>query len=348
MKFALTLYMERFSQDEAMTDAAARALELVRIADEGGFDAVFTAEHHTVELTISPNPFVTLAHWAAHTSNVRLGTAVVSAPYWHPIRLAGETALADVLSDGRMELGLGSGAYQYEFDRMGGGLERSKGGAYLREIVPAVKRLWTGDYEHKGELWSFPSATAVPKPLQQPHPPVWIAARDPHTFDFAIDNGCDVMTTALHKPFSEVESLKERFDAAVAMHPGTRRPRLMTQRRVCVYDDTDQWPVPVDAVLRYGRHFETLMQNLGGVHDGFAEPAALETISNREDYRPEALRENLIFGTPDEVITKLRMYEKLGFDYFTYGATFGLPHDVARRSLELFVSDVIPAFRDAS
>jgi alkanesulfonate monooxygenase SsuD/methylene tetrahydromethanopterin reductase-like flavin-dependent oxidoreductase (luciferase family) len=347
MKFALTLYMERFSDEDSMADVAARALELVRIADAGGFDIVFTAEHHTVELTISPNPFVTLANWAAHTETVRLGTGVVSAPYWHPIRLAGEAAMADVLSGGRIELGLGSGSYQYEFDRMGGGIERSEGGAYLRELVPAIRQLWAGDYAHDGERWSFPTATAVPKPLQVPHPPIWVAARDPHTFDFAVANGCDVMTTALHKPFAEVESLKERFDTAVANHPDVPRPRLMTQRRVCVYDDPEQAGVAVEAVLRYGRHFETLMQNIGGVHNGFAEPAALETISNRDDYRPDALHDNLVFGTPDEIITKLRMYEKLGFDYFSYGATFGLPHEVARRSLELFVTEVLPAFRDA-
>lgn len=346
MKFALTLYLERFSTADAMSDVAARTLDLVRIADQGGFDMIATAEHHTVELTVAPNPFVTLAYWAAHTEHARLGTAVVSAPYWHPIRLAGEAGLADLLSGGRLELGLGSGSYQYEFDRMAGGLRREQGGAYLRELVPALKELWAGDYAHHGQLWSFPTATSVPKPTQRPHPPLWVAARDPRTFDFAVGAGCDIMATPLHKPFAEVESLKERFEAAVANHPEQPRPRLLMQRRVCVYDKPDLWKLPVDAVTNYGRHFETLMQNIGGVSNGFPHPAPLESISNREDYRPEALRENLIFGTPDEVINKLRMYQKLGIDYFSYGASFGLPYEVARRSLELFVSEVLPAFRE--
>ena len=344
MKFALTLYMERFSETDSMRDVADRTLELVQIADAGGFDAVFTAEHHTVEFTISPNPFVTLAHWAAHTNRVRLGTAVVSAPYWHPIRLAGEAAMVDILSDGRLEVGLGRGSYQYEFDRMGAGMAQENGGDYLRELIPALQKLWVGDYAHSGELWTFPTATSVPKPLQQPHPPLWIAARDPNTFEFAVRNGCNIMATPLHKPFSEAVTLKERFDAAIAGYPDAPRPQLLMQRRVCVYDEPGQWRVPVDAVLNFGRRFETLMQNLGGVRNGFPEAAPLEAISNRGDYQPEALRENLIFGTPDEVIEKLRMYEKLGIDYFSYGASFGLPHEVARRSLELFVEQVLPAF----
>jgi len=118
MKFAVSLSMERFSPNDTMNDAVANILALARIADEGGFETLWTAEHHTIECTISPNPFITLTWLAQHTENIRLGTATLVAPYWSPIRLAGEAALCDHLTDGRLEFGIARGAYQYEFDRM--------------------------------------------------------------------------------------------------------------------------------------------------------------------------------------------------------------------------------------
>uniref|UniRef100_UPI0011784379 LLM class flavin-dependent oxidoreductase n=1 Tax=Brachyspira hyodysenteriae TaxID=159 RepID=UPI0011784379 len=92
--------------------------------------------------------FQVLVYWGSHTKTIRLGTAVAVAPYWHPIRLAGEAALADVLTGGRIELGIGRGAYQHEFDRMAGGMIQQKGGAYMREMLPAIFKLWQGDYAH--------------------------------------------------------------------------------------------------------------------------------------------------------------------------------------------------------
>lgn len=170
MKFTLSINMERTSPAVDMRDVARHTLEMAQMAEVGGFDIVWVGEHYTIEPTISPAPFQLLAHLAAHTSTVRLGTACVVAPYWHPIKLAGEAAMFDLLSGGRLELGIGRGAYQWEFDRLAGGIPQQRGVAYMKELLPALKGLWQGDYEHKGEYWSFPTATSVPKPLQKPHP----------------------------------------------------------------------------------------------------------------------------------------------------------------------------------
>ena len=137
-----------------------------------------------LEMTIAPNPFQILTWWGAHTNKIRLGTGVVAAPYWHPIRLAGEAAFTDLITGGRLEFGIGSGAYQREFDRMKPGLKQTDGWRYMQELLPAVKQLWKGDYEHKGEYWEFPTSTSVPKPIQTPHPPIWMAARSPITYDY--------------------------------------------------------------------------------------------------------------------------------------------------------------------
>lgn len=344
MKFSIAVNLERFDSSQDMRQVARDALELVQLAEAGGFEIAWAAEHHTVELTAGPNPFTILTHWAAHTTRIRLGTAVVVAPYWHPIRVAGEAALFDLFSDGRLELGLGRGAFQYEFDRMARGIDQRQGGQYLREMLPVVRALWQGDIEHHGEIWQFPRATSVPKPLQTPGPPVWVAARDPDTFAWAMASGANIMATPLSRPHAEVAILGQRFAETLAGLPGIRRPRFLMLRRACVYASPDDWAMPVEVSSTYARHFENLFRNIGQVCNGFPEPADMAQVASRGEYQPETIRDSMVFGTPDEVVAKLKQYEAAGVDQFCYGASFGLPHAVARRSLELFIADVMPHF----
>jgi alkanesulfonate monooxygenase SsuD/methylene tetrahydromethanopterin reductase-like flavin-dependent oxidoreductase (luciferase family) len=346
MRFAIAVNLLRRGPDQPMAQVAEEALEVVMAAERLGFEVAWAAEHHGIEHTIGANPLTLLMHWGAHTRRIRLGTAVLVAPYWHPLRLAGETALVDVLTGGRLEVGFGRGAFQYEFDRMAGGMAQERGGAYLRELVPAVKRLWAGDYAHEGELWRFPRATAVPKPLQRPHPPLWVAARDPDTYDFALREGLDVMATPLSKPDAEVENLAGKLAAVVARHPGRARPRFMVLRTTCVYDAPDGWREPVEVAREHLRVFDGLFFNAAGVVEGFPTPTTAEDYATRGGLSPEAVREHLMFGTPDEVAARLRHYEALGVDLYCYGASFGLPREMALRSLTLFAEAVMPRFAE--
>ncbi|OWU79138.1 LLM class flavin-dependent oxidoreductase [Phaeobacter sp. 22II1-1F12B] len=343
MRFSIAVNMGRLDPTTDMRQIADEALELVKIADQGGFDIVWTAEHHTIELTVSPNPFQLLSHWGAHTKNIRLGTAVVAAPYWNPIRLAGEAALCDILTDGRLELGLGRGAYQYEFDRMAGGMPQQEGGKHLREIIPVVKALWAGEYAHEGELWNFPATTSVPKPLQK-SVPMWIAARDENTFQFAADNGCNIMSTALRKPFAEVVDLQRKFDAVTKDLPKGQLQHA-TLRSTCLFEDKAGEDTAYESVINYGRAFENLFKGTGEVKDGYPEAVDFETVANRDEYDRESLLENMMLGSPEQVIEKLERYKAAGVDQFIYGASFFVPHQNARRSLELFCDKVIPHFR---
>ena len=107
------------------SEVARHVTEMVQIAEEAGFHIVWSAEHHGIEMTIAPDAFQILTWLAAHTSRIRLGTAVVVSPYAHPVRVAGQAALLDVYSDGRLGLGLGPGASQWEMGRMKPGLKQS-------------------------------------------------------------------------------------------------------------------------------------------------------------------------------------------------------------------------------
>ncbi|MEX0302505.1 MAG: LLM class flavin-dependent oxidoreductase [Leisingera sp.] len=344
MKFQLAINMERLDPSLDMKAVRDHTLDMVKMADEGGFEIVWAAEHHAMEMTIAPNPFQLLTWWGEHTSRIRLGTACAVAAYWDPIRLAGEAAMTDLLTDGRLEFGIGSGAYQREFDRMHPGLKQSDAWRYMQEMLPAVRALWQGDYAHDGEYWSFPTSTSVPKPLQK-QVPVWVAARAPVTYDYAVQNGCDVMSWPLTRPMSEAELYMQRLEDAVAAHPGKRRPRMAMMRHTAVYDGAEGHDAALTAARRQLGQFENLFKNLGDVENGFAKQIPLESLENRAEYDADMLTDNLMFGTPEQVTEKLRKYEALKVDSFIYYASLGLGHKEQKHSLELFCDKVMPNFR---
>lgn len=343
MKFHLAINMERIDDTLSMKDVARHTLEMVQMADQGGFRIAWAAEHHALEMTIAPNPFSILTWWAEHTNDIRLGTAVIAAPYWHPIRAAGEAAFVDLISGGRLEFGIGSGAYQREFDRMRPGLKQTDAWRYMQEMLPVIRALWQGDYAHEGEHWSFPASTSVPKPVQK-EVPVWVAARAPITYDYAVRHGCNIQSWPLTRDMGEAEAYMGRLNEAVANNPGAKRPVMAMMRHTALYDRKEDWMVPVRAAQRQLSQFENLFKNMGDVANGFPKAIPFDQLGNRAEYDPEMLRRNLMFGTPDEVIAKLKQYEAIGVDEFIYYASLGLGLKEQKRSLELFCKEVIPAF----
>ncbi|MBN8630999.1 MAG: LLM class flavin-dependent oxidoreductase [Rhodobacterales bacterium] len=343
MKFHLAINMERIDDTLDMKDVAKHTLEMVQMADQGGFRIAWAAEHHALEMTIAPNPFSILTWWAGHTNDIRLGTAVIAAPYWHPIKAAGEAAFVDLISGGRLEFGIGSGAYQREFDRMRPGLKQTDAWRYMQEMLPVIRKLWQGDYAHEGEHWSFPASTSVPKPLQK-EVPVWVAARAPITYDYAVKQGCNIQSWPLTRDMGEAQAYMDRLNEAVANNPGSKRPTMAMMRHTALYDRKEDWMVPVRAAQRQLSQFENLFKNMGDVENGFPKSIPFDQLGNRAEYDPEMLSRNLMFGTPDEVIAKLKAYEAIGVDEFIYYASLGLGLKEQKRSMELFCKEVIPAF----
>ena len=344
MKFQIAINLERMDDSLDMRQVARHTVEMVQMADRANFTTVWAAEHHAMEMTIAPNPFQLLTWWGENTDRIRLGTAVAVAAYWHPIRLAGEAAMTDLLTGGRLEFGIGSGAYQREFDRMHPGLKQSDAWRYMQEMLPALRALWAGDYAHDGQFWSFPKATSVPKPLQK-DVPIWIAARAPISYDFAVKNDCNIMAWPLTRPMSEAEAYMQRLQDALEAHPGARRPVMAMMRHTAVYEKPEDRDVPMAAARRQLGQFENLFKNLDDVVNGFPRPVSFESLENRDEYDPEMLAENLMFGTPEQVIAKLKRYEALGVDEFIYYASMGLGQKEQKRSLEMFCNEVMPAFQ---
>ncbi|OEC37401.1 Flavin-dependent oxidoreductase, luciferase family (includes alkanesulfonate monooxygenase SsuD and methylene tetrahydromethanopterin reductase) [Pseudomonas cuatrocienegasensis] len=346
MKFSLFVHMERYDEHSSHRQLFEDLCELTLLAEAGGFSTVWIGEHHAMDYTISPSPMPLLAYLAARTQTIRLGAGTIIAPFWHPIRVAGECALLDVISNGRMEVGLARGAYQYEFDRMAGGIPASSGGQHLREMVPVVKALWQGDCAHDGDIWKFPTATSSPRPIQHPHPPMWIAARDPDSHDFAVKHGCNVMVTPLMKGDEEVLDLKNKFDTALANHPEVPRPQLMVLRHTHVHSpqEPDGWKVGAEAISHFYRTFDAWFGNKQTPVNGLLPASPLEKFKDRPEFELQNIRKNTMIGTPAEVIARIRHYQELGVDEFSFWADNSLPHAEKKKSLQLFIEQVMPAF----
>ncbi len=344
MKFSLFVHMERVSADEPQQRLYEEMLELCQIADENGMHAIWTGEHHGMDFTIAPNPFLNLVDLARRTKNVRLGTGNVVAPFWHPIKLAGEAAMADIIMDGRLDLGIARGAYTFEYDRMSPGLDAWTAGQKMRELIPAIKGLWAGDYEHNGEHWQFPKTTSAPKPVQQPFPPIWVAARDPNSHDFAVANGCNVQVTPLHMGDEEVVSLMERFNAACGAHPEVPRPKIMVLRHTYVAESEADAQQGAEELNLFYNYFGAWFLNKRPISQGLIQTLTPEEVAAHPFYSAAAMRKNNIVGEAPEVIARVKSYEAMGYDEFSLWIDSGMSFARKKASLTRFVQDVMPAF----
>ena len=123
MKISLFAHMERTDGSVSHDVLYSNFLELCQMADRGGFCAIWVGEHHGMDFTIAPNPFSQICDLANKTENVRLGTATVVAPFWHPIKLVGEISMVDIITQGKLDICLSRGAYEFEYQRLSPGLD---------------------------------------------------------------------------------------------------------------------------------------------------------------------------------------------------------------------------------
>jgi alkanesulfonate monooxygenase SsuD/methylene tetrahydromethanopterin reductase-like flavin-dependent oxidoreductase (luciferase family) len=344
MKFSLFAHMERVAAEQTQAKLYDDFIALCMMADEGAMRAIWAGEHHGMDFTMAPNPFITIADLARRTKHVRLGTGTVVAPYWHPIKLAGEAAMTDIISGGRLELGLARGAYSFEYERLVPGMDATQAGQRLREMVPAIKKLWQGDYAHDGAFHQFPSTTSAPRPLQQPGPPIWVAARDPSSHEFAIANGCNVQVTPLWLGDEEIHTLKQRFDAARAVSDTTAAPKIMLLQHAYVGSTAAEVEASARALSRFYCYFDAWFKNERPIKQGLIKALSDDEVASNEMYSPATMVNNLAIGTAQQVIDRLKRYEDLGFDEYAYWMDSGMSAEQKRASLARFIDEVMPAF----
>ena len=343
MKFSLFAHMERLTADQEHTVLHEQFIELCKIADEGGMRAIWTGEHHGMEFTIAPNPFISITDIARHTRHVKLGTGTVIAPFWHPIKLAGEAAMTDLVTGGRLELGIARGAYSYEYERLMPGLDAWEAGQRMRESTVLLRQLWAGDCQHEGEFYQFPTTSSAPKPVQVGGPPIWIAARDPSSHEYAVHNGFNVQVTPLWQGIEEISTLMSRFNEACESYSGPR-PKIMLLHHTYVASDQNDTDVAAKELSRFYNYFGAWFQNKRNVSQGHLEPLTDKELADNQLMAAENMQRDLTIGTSAEVIDRIKRYEDLGFDEYSFWIDSGMSFDRKRASLRRFIEEVMPAF----
>lgn len=327
-------------------DVHARVTSEIVEADRLGYDTAWIAEHHfSNTYGILPDPFSYMGYLSAKTERIRLGTAVMTVPLYNPVRIAENTAFVDILSGGRITLGLGSGYRPYEFEGFGVPFDERRD--IQEEAIPLILDAMHGKpLEHKGKYFTTQVAgdyELFPASVQRPHPPLYMAGGTERSIGFAADHGFGLMLSTLPSAESlagQIEFYRARVKAA---------PTPWNENPVCGEVDIARWVYVAesdeqaradseDGILRHLAHF--MGKSTAGYLGSVSEKGA-DTL-NYDDL----LETTLLHGSPETVTQKLRALadttglSSLMLHYPPYYGT-----EKARTSLRLFAEKVMPQFR---
>jgi alkanesulfonate monooxygenase SsuD/methylene tetrahydromethanopterin reductase-like flavin-dependent oxidoreductase (luciferase family) len=307
MKFGV---LQFFSWPERRVDLAtvyARALQRIEIMDHSAYDAVWLAEHHFSSFSVCPSVHMVGMLAAARTTRLRIGTAVSLAPFYHPLRLAEEVALLDVLSGGRVNWGAGRGFARVEFEAFGVPPEEST--SRFRETVEIVLKAWTEErLDFAGEHFRFEAVEVLPKPAQRPHPPVWMAASSESAIEWAAGRGFSILMDP-HSSAVEIGRKRRLYSQRLAAAGFTEKGRdIPVARLVAIADDTQK----AAAVARSGAEW-IVNSYLGAQHRPVMQsnftPQGVDPVQRYLD-------QVILHGTPEAVTEQIqRLRDEIDLDY---------------------------------
>jgi alkanesulfonate monooxygenase SsuD/methylene tetrahydromethanopterin reductase-like flavin-dependent oxidoreductase (luciferase family) len=356
MEFGIFIqtYVPAFERDKdplAEHKALMRDLELVQAADKAGFKYVWVTEHHFLDeySHLSANDAV-LGYLAHATERIHLGSGIFNPlpQVNHPAKVAERVAMLDHLSDGRHEFGTGRGAGSHEilgFLYHDGITDTSQTKEIWEDVIGEFAKMWTQDeYEgYEGKYWSLPPRKILPKPLHQPHPPMWYAAGNTTSYAMAARRGLGVLGFSVGG-FDELGPVVEAYKSEI----GNAEPvgayvndNIMVTTGAFVGETEEEARAQM-----FGGSFTYLQSNVYRYHDTFPHPPEIpywpELIPDpTEDMIPFLTAGGLICGTPDHAIEQCRRWESLGADQLVFGLGSS-KHEDSLRMIELMGKHVIP------
>jgi probable F420-dependent oxidoreductase len=328
------------------------AMEQVLWAEQLGFDSVWITEHHFTRHGIVSATLSVLAYLAGVTSSIRLGTAVTVLPFHNPIQLAEEAATVDLLSNGRLDLGIGRGYQWGEFHRLNIPMEEAD--RRFEEAMEVITRAWASKepFEYQGEFWTFNDMTVHPRPVQSPHPPVWVAASSPASMDRVAHHNWNLLI-GQGESFQRVGEQVQYFQTALGEAGFDYRPDRVTVARA-MYTTSSPEQARRDAEVPF-MWFKQTGQEVSAPPDRRAEllPENFREYrrrftSNASSNYEEMVENITLFGAPDQVAEKIERLRQSGVEnlilFVNYG---GIEDKKVLDSLELFAGEVMPQFKDS-
>ena len=353
MRFG-TYYFLQAPPGRSAEAIVADEVEQMVLSERLGFDSVWLTEHHYADYGISSAPSVLLATVAARTERVKLGMAVWVLPFHHPLRIAEETATLDILSRGRLIVGLGRGNRPQEF--LGHNVNQDESRSRMEEGVAVLRKAWTEErVTFHGRHWQFDEIPVYPKPLTKPHPPLAFAVSSPQSLEWAGTNGFPILSSGLTTPLESLQKQRATYTAALhaAGHPESTIENLLGQWIVSkhVYvaptdedaraeaEGPEKWYL--DAFARSIRP-----TGLSGISEAVRQQATAAADRAASHRWEELVEDRLFIGSPATVRRKIEQLREIGVGEMICWMSFGgLPPEKVRRSMELFATEVIPAFR---
>jgi alkanesulfonate monooxygenase SsuD/methylene tetrahydromethanopterin reductase-like flavin-dependent oxidoreductase (luciferase family) len=305
----------------------ARALDRIAIMDRAGYDAVWLAEHHFSSFSVCPSVHLMGTMAAARTRRLRIGTGVSLAPFYHPLRLAEEVALLDVLSGGRVNWGAGRGFARVEFENFGVPPDEST--SRFHEAVEIVLRAWSDErLSFAGKHFRFDGVEVLPKPLQKPRPPVWMAATSEASIDWAAGQGFSILMDP-HSAHADLGRKRRYYAERLAASGHSIAGRDLPMARLVALGDS---AAEAEAVARRGAEW-IVNSYFGAQHNpvGITDPTAPGADPVRR-----YLDGVILHGTADSVLDGiLRLREEIGLDYL-------LAAPLSHRSFMLLTEQILP------
>ena len=342
------------SEYEAYHNVIAQAVR----GDELGFSHFWTVEHHFLsEFSHCSAPEVLYGAVAAKTTRIKIGHGVrlLPFPYNHPIRVAEMGAALDIICDGRMEFGTGRSSTRDELE--GFGIEPLATRELWQEALDVVIGAWTTDvFEWKGKYFTVPPRRVHPKPIQQPHPPIWMATSSPQGHEVAGRAGLGLLSFTIGVPPDELafrialyrNALKEAQPVAKFIN---NRAAAFTMVH-CAETNAEARKNAEASVLWYFKRSVELIGSLAAWQEGkelgsYEYTRVLKDL-NLEGFNFDLLDEMdaIIVGDPQKCIQKAKRYQQAGCDQLLCLMNpHSIPADKVMRSIELFGEHVLPAFR---
>ena len=307
------------------------------LAEKLGYVAVSIPEHHLVNILMMPSPLQMAVKISSLTNKIRLSTSVAVLPIHDMRTFAGEVATADILTEGRLVLGVARGAFAWELDRLGTPIESSKE-KFIESLEVLNSLLSKENYSFKGKYYNFNAITIMPRPISDPVP-IMIAAMDPSSIRNAASNGYHVQSTVLSGTkkllLERVNAFKEgQQDAG----ENGKLLRLSMQRMAYAAKDENDAKEKNLLAYEYYKRFDNMYTGPGKVNKGLIEPLPrAQTL--------EEMTENLIICPVNEMIDKLSVYAGSGIDEMIISAGFGQSQEDMIESMYRISEHIIPHFK---
>ncbi|HWP93184.1 MAG TPA: LLM class flavin-dependent oxidoreductase [Thermodesulfobacteriota bacterium] len=312
-------------------------LEEISIAEELGFDSAWLTEHHFLADGYCPSLMVTAAAIAARTKKIRIGTGVLLLPLYNPVKVAEDAAVVDIISNGRLILGLGLGYRQEEFDAFEISLKHRKG--RMEEGIEILRKSWAdGGFSHTGKHFKINNVNVTPKPVQNPIP-IWIGAYQEPAIRRVARLGVPL------------------YLASVGTIPFLRRELDMFHKALREFGHDPQkieQPLVRDVYISTKgeeKAWEEVKEHVAYIYKGYAEWGSMVDANGNALTDPndpkleEAVKEQGIFGTPEECVDKIRAFQKAlpTFNHLICRFEFpGISHEQVMTSMKLFTEQVMP------